>query len=174
MSNRTPSPGVYAVDCQAAAERLLVEAAGGNVGTPSWTPDGKDVVYSVTSGGAARLMLGTQELAAERRRVPVPRAVDLADRIPLHRRRQDQAPTVALPPPARPRPASTPTRSHSRATLTVTPANYTRKKRDFNATTAKPVLGIMHPRASRDGKRIAFAALGDLWVMTIAAASPSA
>ena len=53
------------------------------------------------------------------------------------------------------------------ATLTLTPANYARKKRDFNQTTAKRALGIMHPRASRDGTRVAFAALGDLWVMTI-------
>lgn len=57
LSARKPA-GVYAVTPGSASanatadkrERLLV-AAEGNLGTPSWTPDGNDVVYSVSGGG---------------------------------------------------------------------------------------------------------------------------
>jgi hypothetical protein len=58
------------------------------------------------------------------------------------------------------------------ATLSVTPANYTRKKRDFDRAGARPAVGIVHPRASRDGKRVVFAALGDLWTMPISGGKP--
>jgi Tol biopolymer transport system component len=157
VSTRDSAPGVYAV-IPGSAERLLAEA-GGTVGTPSWTPDGANVVYSATAGGAARLMLGKQELAANEDVFPF-RAQWISPTEILYTadgriKRRTLTPAAAS------------TNVGFTATLTLTPANYTRKKRDFNASAAKPVLGIMHPRASRDGKRIAFAALGDLWVMTI-------
>lgn len=174
MSNRTPSPGVYATT-PGGAERLLVDAEG-TVGTPSWTPDGKDVVYSVTSGGAARLMLGKQEVAANEDVFPFraqwispTELLYTADGKIKHRPASAEA-TAGRPGAAEATAGKAPASSSTiafTATLTLTPATYTRKKRDFNATTAKRVLGIMHPRASRDGKRVAFAALGDLWVMTI-------
>ena len=39
--------------------------------------------------------------------------------------------------------------------------------RDFDSTGARPVRGIMSPALSPDGTQVAFAALGDLWVMPI-------
>jgi Tol biopolymer transport system component len=162
VSVRTPSPGVYAV-APGGTERLLA-AADGNIGTPSWTPDGKDVVYSVVSGGTARLMLGKQELTATEDVFPF-RAQWLSNSELLYtadgkiKRRSLRAGAASSAVPFT-------------ATLTLTPASYTRKKRDFNTTAAKPVLGIVHPRASRDGKRIVFAALGDLWMMPISGGKP--
>lgn len=44
---------------------------------------------------------------------------------------------------------------------------YDRKTRDFHSDQPRPVLGIMRPSLSPDGKRVAFIALGDLYVMTI-------
>ena len=173
VSARTPSPGVYAVT-PGGTERL-VAAVDGNVGTPAWTADGKDVVYSVISGGVARLMLGKQELTASEDIFPF-RPQWLSNSELLYTadgkiKRRALTPGVSS------------TNVSFSATLAITPTfaeatagkpgyTYTRKKRDFNATAAKPVLGIVHPRASRDGKRIVFAALGDLWMMPISGGKP--
>src|SRR5581483_4879911 len=51
----------------------------------------------------------------------------------------------------------------------VTRANgsYPRRKRDFTSTTPRQALGIVRPVLSPDGKQIAFAALGDIYVMPV-------
>src|SRR6185312_7451199 len=49
---------------------------------------------------------------------------------------------------------------------------YARKKRDFNDQTPRPVLGIERPILSPDGKRIAFIAIGDLWVVPVTGGKP--
>ena len=64
-------------------------------------------------------------------------------------------------------------RSRSARRSTVTPPVYTRKRRDFDSTAEQRVLGIMRPVVSPDGKRLAFAALGDIWTATIGATSVS-
>jgi Tol biopolymer transport system component len=53
------------------------------------------------------------------------------------------------------------------ATLQVTTPNYIRRKRDFNSTAPRQALGIVRPVLSPDGKKIAFAAVGDIYTMTI-------
>jgi Tol biopolymer transport system component/imidazolonepropionase-like amidohydrolase len=161
VSTRATAPGVYAIS--PGGEERLVAAATGTVGAPAWTPDGRDVIYSLTSGGAARLMRGTQELAANEDVFPF-RAQWLSPTELLYtadgkiKRRTLTGTTAEAVP--------------FTATLTITPANYARKKRDFDAAAPKPVLGIVHPRASPDGKRIVFAALGDLWVMPTSGGKP--
>ena len=52
------------------------------------------------------------------------------------------------------------------ATLEVVTPNYARAKRDWDSTAPRKALGIVHPTLSPDGSRIAFAALGDLYVMS--------
>ena len=53
------------------------------------------------------------------------------------------------------------------ATLQVTRAAdaYTRRKRDFDSVAPRPALGIVHPVISPDGTKVAFAAVGDIYVM---------
>ncbi|MGH6828844.1 MAG: amidohydrolase family protein [Rhizomicrobium sp.] len=55
------------------------------------------------------------------------------------------------------------------ASLEVTPApgSYVRSKRDFDDQAPRPVLGIERPVIAPDGKAIAFAAIGDLWLMPV-------
>ena len=165
VSARTAAPGVYGVS-PGGPERLLAKVTG-TAGAPSWAPDGSDVAYSVTNAGAARLMLGTRALTSDEDVFPF-RAQWLSATELLYtadgkikRRTVTAAPgtttAAAIP---------------FTATLNITPAKYARKKRDFNATAARPVRGLVHPRASRDGARVVFAALGDLWVMPISGGKP--
>lgn len=49
----------------------------------------------------------------------------------------------------------------------VTTPDYVKKRRDFTSTTPKPVVGIVAPTLSPDGKQIAFIALNDLWLLPV-------
>ena len=44
---------------------------------------------------------------------------------------------------------------------------YPHRRRDFTSTTPRPVLGVVRPVISPDGKQIAFAAVGDIYVMPV-------
>ncbi len=48
---------------------------------------------------------------------------------------------------------------------------YTRRARDLTARGPFPVRGIVSPAVSPDGARVAFSALGDLWIHTLGGAS---
>jgi hypothetical protein len=56
------------------------------------------------------------------------------------------------------------------ATLAVAPPAYTKKRRVFDAAQPHPVHGLIHPVLSPDGRQLAFAALGDLWLMPMGGA----
>ncbi|CAN5191499.1 amidohydrolase family protein [soil metagenome] len=56
------------------------------------------------------------------------------------------------------------------APVPVTEARYRKKVRDFDGTVPKPVVGIVAPMLSPDGKEIVFGALNDLWLMPVGGA----
>src|SRR6185437_1460382 len=53
------------------------------------------------------------------------------------------------------------------AELPLRRAAYTRKPPNLSATTAEPVLGLLKPVIAPDGSHVAFAALGNLWLMDV-------
>ncbi|MEZ5290175.1 MAG: amidohydrolase family protein [Vicinamibacterales bacterium] len=57
------------------------------------------------------------------------------------------------------------------ATLQATPARYTRVKRDFDSRAPRKTLGLVRPVLSPDGTKVAFAAVGDIWVMPVGGAA---
>jgi Tol biopolymer transport system component/imidazolonepropionase-like amidohydrolase len=57
-----------------------------------------------------------------------------------------------------------------RAEVRLTRDSYERHRRDFDTTEPQPVRGILAPAVSPDGDRVAFSALGDLWVTAIGGA----
>jgi Tol biopolymer transport system component/imidazolonepropionase-like amidohydrolase len=158
VSTRTSAPGVYAASL-GGAERL-VAAAAGTLGAPSWSPDGARVLYSAIRGGVGRLMLGDEEVTADEDPHPFRAEWLSSDEFlyaadgTIKRRslRRKSADVVAWS-----------------ATLAIRPAagTYTRKRRDFDSAAPRKALGIMRPVPSPDGKRLAFAALGDLWLMPL-------
>ena len=50
------------------------------------------------------------------------------------------------------------------ATVQLDKRPYARRQREFDNTEAQPVLGIVGPTISPNGRQVAFVALGDLWI----------
>ena len=162
VSTRTTSPGVYAITLD--GKERFIAPADGQVGAPSWSPNGSQVLFSVvpgngfTSTGTPRLMLNSRELATGEDYFPFRAQWLSADEFlyPADGRIKRRSIAGGLKPPV-----------DFAATLTVAPASYAKKRRAFDAAAAQPVRGLIHPVVSPDGKQLAFAALGDLWIMPI-------
>ncbi|MEJ7926742.1 amidohydrolase family protein [Sphingobium sp. AN641] len=58
------------------------------------------------------------------------------------------------------------------ATLEAVRPSYARAKRDWDSTVPRKALGIVHPKISPDGSRIAFVALGDLYMVSTRGGAP--
>ena len=153
VSTRTPDPGIYAAALD--GRERLVAAGGGTLGAPAWTLDGSTVVWTEVSGGEGRLLHGAQALSVGEdvapfrpQWLPSGELIYTADGM-IKRRRLDAASSSSI---------------DFEAELTVRAASYTPRRRDFDAVSARPALGIVRPALSPRGDRIAFCALGDVWV----------
>lgn len=156
VSDRTPSPGVYAI--AAKGTERLVAAATGTVGTPSWSPDGKQVLYTLAANGDGALMLNGSSIAS---------GEDVFPFRPQWLSQTEFLYTADGKIKRRSLTGQTATPVEFTATLTVRPPGYTRKRRDFDSPAPRKALGIIKPTISPDGTEIAFASLGDLWLMKV-------
>jgi Tol biopolymer transport system component/imidazolonepropionase-like amidohydrolase len=160
VSNRTPLPGVYAITLD--GRERIVAASEGNVGAPSWSPDGR-VIFSVLPGGGGsmsetELRLGSDRLASGEDYHPFDAQWLSADEFIYAADGRIKRRSIR---------GAAPTTIAFSATLHVAPPAYTRKTRDFESTAPQPVKGIIHPVLSPDGRQLAFAALGDIWTMPV-------
>jgi len=155
-STRDNRRSVWAVNAQTGAERTLATATG-TVDAPSWGPGG-DVVYHVAATGASRLESAGRPLTGSENAFPFRASWTSASTffyVSDGRIRR------------RPLAGGAPTEVPFTATLQVVKPEYARRKRDFDSTTARPALGIVRPVLSPDGTKVAFAAVGDIYVMPI-------
>jgi Tol biopolymer transport system component/imidazolonepropionase-like amidohydrolase len=147
--------GIYARAVDSDAERLLVRDPT-TVWSPAWTPDGKTVAYVSVSGATSKLVIGGSAVSEAGEDVfpfrPTWLGGDLlytADGMVKRRPRSGGAArTIAFA-----------------AELAFTRAAFTPKAPVFAPDGPQKVRGLMHPVISPDGSRVAFAALGDLWVV---------
>jgi Tol biopolymer transport system component/imidazolonepropionase-like amidohydrolase len=165
VSTRQPSPGVYAIRADGTSERLIEAVSGAGpgfgrttIGTPSWNPDGKRVLYSTISREGAKLVFGGQTLSSNEDLFPF-RAQWISPTEFLYSadgkiKRRSIASDSSTP-------------IEFTANLNVQVANYNRKRRDFDSKSPRKTLGIVRPVISPDGKQVAFVAVGDVWVMKI-------
>jgi Tol biopolymer transport system component/imidazolonepropionase-like amidohydrolase len=159
-----PAPGgqaptaVWALDIDTGAERQL-SAGKGRLGPPAWTPDGKQAMYTVIADGSARIdSSGGPLVAAGEDVFPFrPHWVSSTDFVytadgKIKRRTAggDKAQTIEFS-----------------ATIPLHRTAYTKRRHDFDAREPRRALGIVRPVVSPDGTGVAFAALGDIWVMDI-------
>jgi Tol biopolymer transport system component/imidazolonepropionase-like amidohydrolase len=148
--------GIYARAVESATERLVVADATA-IAAPVWTPDAKTVAYTSINGAVARLLIGTTNLADRNEDIfpfrpswaPAGEVLYTADGVIKRRSRTGGA--------ARTVPFS--------ASVAFSREAYTIKRRPFPPKGPQLAHGLMHPVVSPDGAQVAFAALGDLWLV---------
>lgn len=157
VSEREDRREVWSVNAATGAEASVAPAAGA-VSAPSWNRDGSRVIYHVIAGNRSELMLDGREITADEDvfafRAQWPSATDViytADgKIKKRPIAGGSAATIEFT-----------------AAVSFTRTPYKHAVRDFDSRTERPVRGVMAPVISPDGTQVAFAALGDLWLMPI-------
>jgi Tol biopolymer transport system component len=159
VAGRQREQDIRAVTVANGATRSVLagDAGRGRLDAPSWGPGGEIVYYALGEGGS-RLELQGASLTGNENAFPFrvswasPRDFFYTSdgRIRLRSIGAAAAQTIEFS-----------------ATLTITPAAYTRRRRDVDSVEPKQALGIVRPVVAPAGDRVAFAALGDLYVMTI-------
>ncbi len=158
-STREEGRSVWAVNAADGRQRKVATAAG-TVDAPSWSPAGH-LVYHVLSAGESRLESDNRSLTGSENTFPFRVSWTSATEFfyvsdgRIRKRALDGPAAQTIP---------------FRATLQVTRADYARRKRDFDSTVPRPVLGIVRPVISPDGTKVAFAAVGDIYVMPLGGA----
>jgi len=164
-STRDSGQSAWAVSVTDLTERKLATVSSGRIDAPSWGPKGQ-VVYHVTSPNSSRYevngtpLTGTENVFAFRASWASPAEFVYVSDGKIRRR-------ALAAPEAQTVPFS--------ATLQVTRAEsqYTRRDRDFTSITPRKALGIVRPVLSPDGRQIAFAAVGDIYVVPATGGKPT-
>ena len=167
-STRADGQSAWAVNVADLSERK-VASAGGKIDAPSWGPGG-EIAYHVTKGGGRGAAAGSPESSA----YEIARTAITGSENVFAFRASWASPTTfyyVSDGKIRKRDikADAPQTIEFSATLQVTRAagSYTRRRRDFTSTVPRQVLGVVSPKLSPDGKQIAFAALGDIYLMPV-------
>ncbi|WEK43978.1 MAG: amidohydrolase family protein [Candidatus Sphingomonas colombiensis] len=162
-SDRMGATGIYVADMQGRetlAAKANVMAFGMNVpiGTPTWTADGKDVLWARIAEGKAVLMKDDKPLIDGEDIHPF-RAAWLpsgellyAANGKLNRRKLDGGGEQIVP---------------FTAAIKVSKPDYAKRHVVLDSRTARPVIGVQRAMLSPDGKQVTFTALGDLWLMPV-------
>jgi Tol biopolymer transport system component/imidazolonepropionase-like amidohydrolase len=157
VSDRRERPGVYAAPATAtSASETFVASADGALAAPAFGPNGA-VAFNAIAGSRSRLLVGDRNVADPDE-----------DVFPF---RPQWLPTGELLYTAdgkikrRPAAGGAARTIEFSADVSFTRPAFTPKRHRFDLPGPQPVRGIMHPAVSPDGRQIAFAALGDLWLM---------
>ena len=160
-SSRDNYDGLWTINVATGAERKVRTVAGGKVDSPSWGPAGQ-LLYHVTAGGQTRFEIdgtpvtGSENVFAFRASWASPTEYVYVSDGKIRKRSISGLPMQTV---------------EFTATLQVTRPHYPRRVRDFTSTTPRQALGIVRPSISPDGTQIAFAAVGDIYVMPVGGAA---
>jgi Tol biopolymer transport system component/imidazolonepropionase-like amidohydrolase len=159
VSDRRDKPGIYATPATTTgASETLVASAAGALAAPAFGPDGT-IAFNAIDGSHSRLMIGDRNVADPDEDVfpfrpqwlPGGDVLYTADGKIKRRAAAGGAARVV----------------EFSADVSFTRQAFTPKHHRFDLTGPQPVRGIVHPAVSPDGHQIAFAALGDLWLMPV-------
>jgi Tol biopolymer transport system component len=161
-SNRDNTEGLWAVNVASGVERKVRSVAGGRVDAPSWGPGGQ-LLYHVTANNQTRYEIdgqavtGTENVFAFRASWASASEYLYVSDGKIRRRSVTGLPMQTV---------------EFSATMSVIHPEYTHRVRDFTSTTPRRTLGIVRPVISPDGSQIAFAALGDIYLMPSGGGAP--
>lgn len=156
ISARESGQSIWAVTLATGAERR-VSPAGVRADAPSWGPGGQ-IVYHSSTGTESRLEVDGRPLTGTENAFPFRVSwVSGGDFFytsdgKIRRRSLGGAAAETV---------------EFTATLAVAQARYTPRRRDVDSRAPRRALGVVSPAISPDGRRVAFVALGDLYVMPI-------
>ena len=160
-SSRDSYDGVWVINVATGAERKVRTVAGARVDAPSWGPGGQ-LLYHVTAANQTRFEIdgkpvtGTENVFAFRAAWASPTDFLYVSDGKIRKRSVTGLPMQTV---------------DFKATLQVTRPQYTPRVRDFTSAAPRKALGIVRPVISPDGTQVAFAAVGDIYVMPIGGAA---
>jgi Tol biopolymer transport system component/imidazolonepropionase-like amidohydrolase len=163
VSDRREKPGIYAAPSTASGgSEVFLASADGALAAPAFGPRG-DVAFNAIAGSHSRLMIGDRNIADPDEDVFPFRPQWLPDGDVLYTADGKIKRRAATGGAAR-------VIEFGADVSFIRPA-FIPKRHRFDVTGPQPVRGVMHPALSPDGSRIAFAALGDLWLMPVGGAA---
>ena len=163
--------GVWVREGSGATARI-VNLEGQDGYAPSWSPDGSRIAYDQQVYGASRLRVVPAAGSGDH---GAPVSEDGEDVFGFRASwRADGSLLYTADGRLRVRPAAGGRASDVPFTATVTldRPTYRKRLRDFGPSGPLPVKGIVSPAVSPDGSRVAFTALGDLWVVPTGGGEP--
>ncbi len=158
-STRGPTSAIFATSLADGKESLLKTVEGGKVDAPSWSPDGR-LAYVVADAAGSHLVVddkmvsGDEHVFAFRVSWRGGDAYYVSD----GRIRRRAGTTLATVP--------------FTARLQATRPDYVRAKHDYDSLAPRRALGIVKPAVSPDGTRIAYVALGDVYLQSTRGGKP--
>lgn len=161
-SSRDNYASIWAMHVRTGGERRVRTVKGARLDAPSWGPGGR-LLYHVTEGGRTRFEIdgapvtGDENVFAFRASWASPSEYLYVSDGKIRRRSTAGLPMQTI---------------EFTATLPVVTPQYPRRVRDFTSTKPRKTLGLVRPVISPDGTQIAFAAVGDIYVMPAAGGAP--
>ncbi|MEO0331382.1 MAG: DPP IV N-terminal domain-containing protein, partial [Bacteroidota bacterium] len=165
VSGQADAPGIYSLNSETGTSERLV-ASKAKLASPSWSPDQQQIsflqysegeghlaVFSLTASDSAQVQTVDEDVFPFRSAWQSDSSFFYTSDGKIKQRivGQEGASTVSF-----------------EATVTLSRPSYARKIYDLDDTTARPALGMMTPVVSPNGQSVAFAALGDIWIQSIA------
>ena len=161
-TSRDNYESLWAMNVRSMGDRRVRSVKGARLDAPSWGPDGQ-IVYHVTASGQTRYEIdgksvtGSENVFAFRAAWASKSEYFYVSDGKIRRRTLAGLPLQTV---------------EFTATMNVIHPEYRHRVRDFTSTTPRRALGLVRPVISPDGTQIAFAAVGDIYVMPASGGTP--